>query len=143
VGPDLTIAGHPEVFVAGDLAHALNEQGKMLPGVASVAVQQGLYIAGIIRRDAAGVARPAFPHPDKGPLATIGRARAIAGPGPFKMPGRFAWWFWLLVHIYFLNGFRNRLTVMIHWAWSYFTFGRGARLIVGKEWQAYREKAGV
>src|SRR5690606_41220994 len=73
--------------------------------------------------------------------STIGRSRAISEFGKLRLTGLFAWWFWLLVHIYRLSGFRNRLSVLIHWAWSYWTFGRGARLIVGKEWRAYAPRA--
>lgn len=140
VGPDLTIPGHPELFVLGDLARSLDAQGRPLPGVALVAMQQGIYAAQMIRKEVRGgqVARPPFRYVDLGQMATIGRSRAIAEFGSLRLSGWFAWWFWLLVHIYRLSGFRNRLSVLVQWAWSYVTFGRGARLIVGKEWQAYR-----
>jgi NADH:ubiquinone reductase (H+-translocating) len=141
VGPDLTIANHPEVFVAGDMAHAVSADGKALPGVALVAMQQGIYFADVVRReikaDGQSVTRDPFRYVDLGSMATIGRSRAIAEFGPLRLSGWFAWWFWLVVHIYRLSGFRNRLSVLIQWAWSYLTFSRGARLIVGKEWQAY------
>jgi NADH dehydrogenase len=143
VGPDLTIPGHPEVFVVGDMSRALNAEGKPLPGVALVAMQQGWYVADLIKRELAdkgGGARKPFAYHDLGQMATIGRSRAIAEFGKLRLSGGFAWWFWLIVHIYRLSGFRNRLTVVIHWAWSYLTFTRGARLIVGKEWRAYPEK---
>ena len=140
VGPDLTIANHPEVFVVGDMAHAAAADGKPLPGVALVAMQQGIYFANVVRREikrGSNSAREPFHYVDLGSMATIGRSRAIAEFGKLRLQGWVAWWFWLLVHIYRLSGFRNRLSVLIQWAWSYLTFGRGARLIVGKEWQAY------
>ena len=140
VGPDLTIPNHPEVFVVGDLAQAQGTDGKPLPGVALVAMQQGFYFASIVKREATASIPPArepFRYVDLGAMATIGRSRAIAQFGRMRFTGGFAWWFWLVVHIYRLSGFRNRLSVLIQWAWSYLTFGRGARLIVGKEWRAY------
>jgi len=137
VGNDNAIPGHPEVFVAGDLSKFVKADGAPLPGVALVAMQQGQYIAATIRGDLADKPREPFQYKDLGQMATIGRSRAIAEFGKLRLSGRFAWWFWLLVHIYRLSGFRNRLSVLIQWAWSYFTFGRGARLIVAKDWQAY------
>ena len=137
VEPDFTIPGHREVFVAGDLALAKDASGTTLPGIGAVAVQQGRYIAAAVSADMANRPRPQFRYHDKGQLATIGRSRAIAEIYGHKLTGRFAWWVWLLVHIYFLSGFRNRLSVLVQWGWSYFTFGRGARLIVPKEWRAY------
>lgn len=137
VNNDLSVPEHNEVFVAGDLAHCLDKNGALLPGVAPVAKQQGVYVADMIARDLKGKPREPFVYADKGKLATIGRARAIVEMGGFKLAGRFAWWVWLVVHIYYLNGFRNRLSVLIQWAWSYLNFSRGARLIVGKEWRSY------
>ena len=140
VGPDLSIPGHSEVFVVGDLAHAQGADGKPLPGVALVAMQQGFYFAAVVKREANASKPPArepFRYIDLGAMATIGRSRAIAEFGRMRFTGWFAWWFWLIVHIYRLSGFRNRLSVLIQWAWSYLTFSRGARLIVGKEWRAY------
>jgi NADH dehydrogenase len=137
VGSDNAIPGHPEVFVAGDLSKFVKADGAALPGVALVAMQQGQYIAATIRGDLEGKPRKPFLYKDLGQMATIGRSRAIAEFGKLRLSGRFAWWFWLLVHIYRLSGFRNRLSVLVQWAWSYFTFGRGARLIVAKDWQAY------
>ena len=137
VQPDLSLPGHPEVFVVGDLATLKDKQGKMLPGVAPVAIQQGRYVAKLIRdevesRNAAeAVARPAFHYWDKGSLATIGRAAAVADFGRIHISGFLAWLSWLFVHILFLIGFRNRLLVFIQWAWSYVTYERGARLITG------------
>jgi NADH dehydrogenase len=139
VNAELNVPNHNEVFVAGDLAHCLDDRGATLPGVAPVAMQQGLYIADMIARDLKGKPRVPFVYNDQGKLATIGRARAICEMGRFKLTGRFAWWVWLVVHVYQLNGFRNRLSVIIQWAWSYLNFSRGARLIVGKEWRSYGE----
>jgi NADH dehydrogenase len=137
VNEELCISGHPEVFVCGDLARSIGSDGKPLPGLGAVAMQQGIYVAKTLIEDLAGRPRKPFRYLDKGKLATIGRARAICEVGRFKLTGLLAWWFWLALHIYYLNGFRNRLSVMINWAWSYFTFDRGARLIVGKEWRSY------
>ena len=137
VGEDLSIAGHPNVFVAGDLARSIGSDGKPLPGVAVVAMQEGIHVARMIRSDLAGKQRTAFHYRDLGQLATIGRSRAICEIFGLKLSGWLAWWVWLLVHIYRLSGFRNRIIVLIQWAWSYMTFSRGARLIVGKEWRAY------
>ncbi|HZQ96018.1 MAG TPA: NAD(P)/FAD-dependent oxidoreductase [Candidatus Sulfotelmatobacter sp.] len=135
VAPDLTLPGHPEIFVIGDLAAAKDEQGKMLPGVAPVAIQQGRFVARVIREEVSAPgqlkARPAFHYWDKGSLATIGRAAAVAQFGRIHISGFVAWLSWLFVHIFFLIGFRNRLLVFIQWAWSYFTYERGARLITG------------
>jgi len=131
VQPDLSIPGHPEVFVIGDLAALNDENGKMLPGVAPVAIQQGDWVAETIARDLEHQPRRDFRYRDKGSLATIGRAAAVAQFGKFQLSGYFAWLAWLFVHIFFLIGFRNRLLVMIQWAWSYLTYERGARLITG------------
>jgi len=102
-----------------------------LPGVAPVAMQQGRWVARQIAADLAGNARKPFHYVDKGSLATIGRAAAVADFGKIHISGFFAWLAWLFIHIFFLIGFRNRLIVMIQWAWSYFTFDRSARLITG------------
>jgi NADH:ubiquinone reductase (H+-translocating) len=132
VRPDLSLPGHPEVFVIGDLAAVKDEQGKMVPGVAPVAIQQGRFVAKLIREELE--LRPrvaAFHYWDKGSLATIGRAAAVAEFGRIHISGFIAWLSWLFVHILFLIGFRNRLLVFIQWAWSYVTYERGARLITG------------
>ena len=133
VEPDLSIPGHWEVFVIGDLASLNDENGKMLPGVAPVAIQQGDWVAETIARDLEHQPRRSFSYHDKGSLATIGRAAAVAQFGKFELSGYFAWLAWLFVHIFFLIGFRNRLLVMIQWAWSYLTYERGARLITGSD----------
>jgi NADH:ubiquinone reductase (H+-translocating) len=142
VEADLSIAGHPEVFVAGDQASRAGDDGKPLPGTAPVAMQQGRYIAHTILADIAGRPRVPFKFHDKGQMATIGRSRAIVQSGRWKFHGFFAWIVWLLVHIYYLTGFRNRLFVVITWGWSYLTFRRGARLIVEKEWRSQPAASG-
>jgi len=138
VQPDLTLAGHPEVFVIGDLAAAKDEKGKLLPGVAPNAIQQGKYVAKVIREEtespdgkSSKSVRKPFHYWDKGSLATIGRSAGIAQFGKIHISGFIAWLSWLFVHIFFLIGFRNRILVFIQWAWSYVTYERGARLITG------------
>jgi NADH dehydrogenase len=134
VQPDLSVPGHREVFVVGDLAALKNEHGKMLPGVAPVAIQEGRFVAKLLREEVAGgefESRRPFHYWDKGSLATIGRAAAVADFGKIHVSGFIAWLAWLFVHIFFLIGFRNRVLVFIQWAWSYVTYERGARLITG------------
>ncbi|HKN32006.1 MAG TPA: NAD(P)/FAD-dependent oxidoreductase [Terriglobales bacterium] len=131
VQPDLSIPGHPEVFVIGDLAALKGPDGRLLPGLAPVAMQQGHAVATSITRDLGGQPRGDFHYVDRGSLATIGRAAAVAEFGKIHLSGFVAWLSWLFIHILFLIGFRNRLIVMIQWAWSYFTYERGARLITG------------
>jgi NADH:quinone reductase (non-electrogenic) len=131
VGPDLSVPGHPEVFVIGDLAALKDEHGMMLPGVAPVAIQEGRFVAQTIVRDVHGESRANFHYLDKGNLATIGRAAAVAQFGKIHISGFLAWLAWLFIHIFFLIGFRNRVIVLIQWAWSYLTYERGARLITG------------
>jgi NADH dehydrogenase len=133
----------PEVFVLGDLAH-FEQDGRQIPGVAQPAMQMGDHVAKIIAADLAGHPRPAFRYFDKGDMATIGRMAAVADvKWPFKahMSGFPAWFTWVTVHIFFLIGFRNRISVMINWAWTYFNFTRGARLIIGDQslpgWKEY------
>jgi NADH dehydrogenase len=128
VNADLTIPGHDDVYVIGDLAH-LEQRGRIVPGVAPAAIQEGRHVALNIARSLRGQPRRLFHYVDKGMLATIGRGAAVAQIGPIKASGFLAWLLWLFVHIYFLIGFRNRLAVMFQLAWSYFTFDRGARLI--------------
>jgi NADH dehydrogenase len=131
VNADLSIPEHPEVFVIGDLASLKDKAGKLLPGVAPVAMQQGTWAAKNIMRDIHHESRENFHYHDKGSLATIGRAAAIAQFGKVHISGFIAWLSWLFIHIMFLIGFRNRVIVLIQWAWSYFTYERGARLITG------------
>jgi NADH dehydrogenase len=142
VEPDLSLPQFPNVFVAGDMALVLDVNGEPLPGVAPVALQQGRYLAKLIRSEVLkGKPRKPFSFVDKGQMATIGRSRAVLEIGNFHLAGRLAWFLWLIVHIYYLTGFRNRLFVVIQWAWSYLTFRRGARLIVDKEWRLGRDDA--
>ena len=131
VNPDLSLPGHPEVFVIGDLASLKDKNGNLLPGVAPVAIQQGKATAENIERELQGNPRQNFHYLDKGSLATIGRAAAVAQFGKVHISGFLAWLSWLFVHIFFLIGFRNRIIVLIQWAWAYFTYERGARLITG------------
>ncbi len=131
VNPDLSLPGHPEVFVIGDLAALKDEQGKLLPGVAPTAMQEGRWAARNIARDLNHEPRRNFHYRDKGTLATIGRNAAVAQIGKLHISGYIAWLTWLFVHIFFLIGFRNRMLVLVEWAWSYLTYERGARLITG------------
>lgn len=137
VQSDLSIAQYPHILVAGDQCCFLSSEGRPLPGVAPVAVQQGRHFAKVVRCDLNGHPRPDFTYFDKGQMATIGRSRAIAEVRQFRMAGFFAWVAWLVVHIYFLTGFRNRLFVILSWAWSFLTFRRGARLILAKDWRSF------
>ena len=128
--PDLSVAGHPNIFVIGDTT-SLAQDGKPLPGVAQVAIQQGDYAASLIVDRVEGKKEPGpFHYRDKGNLATVGRAYGVVDVRGFRFTGFFAWVFWLAVHIFFLIGFRNRLIVLFQWAWAYLTFQRGARLII-------------
>ena len=130
VGPDLSVPGHPEIFVAGDLA-AVESDGRPVPGLAPAAMQEGRHAARCIRRALAGRPTRPFRYLDKGTLATIGRSAAVADIRGWKISGFPAWAAWLGIHIFFLIGFRNRLLVLIEWAWAYFTWQRGTRLITG------------
>jgi NADH dehydrogenase len=132
VEPDCTIPGHPEVFVLGDAALFDHQEGGPLPGICPVAIQMGEYAARTIRGDLENEPRRAFRYWDKGQLAVIGRGRAVADIWKLHFGGFLAWLIWTFVHIFFLIGFRNRVLVMIQWAWSYLTYGRGARLIVAE-----------
>lgn len=128
VNPDLSVPERPEVFVVGDLA-IVTQDGKQVPAVAPAAMQMGSAAARNIRRDLRGETRVPFRYRNKGDLATIGRYKAIADFGKFHVTGRLAWWFWLFVHIMYLVGFRNRLSVLLQWAYAYITYQRGVRLI--------------
>jgi NADH dehydrogenase len=142
VGPDLSLPDHPEVFVLGDQAHAAGPDGKPLPGLAPVAMQEGRFAARTIRDELRGRPRGTFRYRDRGQMATIGRSRAICDTGRLRFGGFAAWLFWLCVHIYFLVGFKNRLFVVLQWAWSYLTYGRGARLIYSPDWRQGGELPG-
>lgn len=134
VGPDLSLPGHPSVFVIGDQARFDAPSGP-LPGLAPVAMQQGVHAAGNILRDLGGKGRKPFKYLDKGTMAVIGRNVAVTDFHGLRVAGWFAWLMWLFVHIMYLVGHRNRLIVLINWAWSYLTFKRGARLITSKGWK--------
>lgn len=132
VEDDLSVPGHPEIFVVGDLA-SRTQDGKPVPGVAPAAKQMGTHAARMIRARLAGTATTPFRYADVGSLATIGRMAAVADLGRVRLSGLIAWWFWLLIHILFLIGFRSRLIVLINWSWSYWTYQRHARIIVGAD----------
>lgn len=131
VEPDLTIPGHKDVFVIGDLAAVAQYDGTFVPGVAPAAIQEGQHTAKNLARALDGQPLRAFKYNDKGSLATIGRAAAVADFGRLRMSGFLAWFAWLAIHIFFLIGFRNRFLVITQWAWAYLTYQRGARLITG------------
>lgn len=134
VGPDLTVPGHPEIFVIGDTASIAGKDGKPLPGLAPAAKQQGAYVARVLRARLAGrPAPPPFRYRNYGTMATIGRRSAVADFGWLRLDGTLAWLMWGLIHVSFLIGFRNRAIVMLDWIWSYLTFQSGARLITGAE----------
>ena len=129
VEPDLSLPGHPEIFVVGDVAAVTMPEGGLVPGVAPAANQEGRHAARNILRRLAGEPTRPFRYLNKGNLATIGRHHAVADFGRLRLTGAIAWWFWLFVHILYLVGFRNRISVLIQWAYAYFTYQRGARLI--------------
>ncbi len=139
VQPDLSVNGDPNVFVVGDLASVRKEDGSPVPGVAPAAIQMGKHVARTIGRDLAGRPRNPFQYVDKGDLATIGRAAAVAHLGPLKLSGFVAWILWVVVHILYLIGFRNRVLVMLQWAWAYLTYQRGIRLITGESHVTLRQ----
>lgn len=133
VEPDLSIKDYKNIFAVGDLANFSHQSDKPLPGVAPVAIQEGEYVAKLIRRRLRGRSVSQFKYNDYGSLAMIGQNAAVVDLGPIKLQGFFAWIFWLLIHIYFLIEFDNKLLVMIQWAWNYLTRKRGSRLITGQE----------
>jgi NADH dehydrogenase len=128
---DLSVPGDAMMFVIGDAACALDAEGHALPALAPVAMQQGRYVARLIRENILPASRPPFVYHDRGTMATIGKAKAVAQIGPIRTIGMMAWLLWSLVHIFFLIGFRNRLRVMFEWAWYYVTLRPGARVIIG------------
>ena len=133
VQPDLSVPGHPDIFVAGDLA-AVTSDGRAVPGVAPAAKQMGRHVAQVLRARLSGGTSPgAFRYQDYGNLATIGRMAAVVDFGRLKFSGLLAWWFWLTAHVFFLIGFRNRLVVLLNWCWAYWSYQRGARIILGKD----------
>jgi NADH dehydrogenase len=135
VNPDLSLPGHPEVFAIGDLALVLQENGEPVPGVSPAAMQMARHVARIVGDELdlgrGRAPRPPFRYWDRGTMSTIGRSAAVAWIGRFHFSGLFAWLAWLLVHLIFLIGFRNRLAVLLQWAYSYFAYKRGARIITG------------
>ena len=131
--PDLSVPGRPEIFVAGDLALLADPAGRVVPGVAPAAKQMGAHVGRNIRAVVAGRATTPFRYRNYGNLATIGRQAAVVDSLGLRMWGSAAWWFWLLAHVYFLIGFRNRVVVLFDWAWAYLTYSRSARIIVGGE----------
>jgi len=139
VNPDLSLPGHPEIFAIGDMAFVPQADGKPVPGVSPAAIQMAAHVAKIIEQEAMFAAnpafrpafRPAFKYWDKGTMATIGRSAAVAWIGKLKFSGPLAWLAWLFVHLIFLIGFRNKLAVLLQWAYAYFTYKRGARIITG------------
>lgn len=142
VNDDLSITDHPNIFVIGDAAHLPDNDGHPLPAVAPVAIQQGRFCGKMIRREIeAGETRKPFHYVDKGNMATIGRAKAVADIRGLKFSGFFAWVLWSVVHIFFLIGFRNRFRVFVEWMWHYITFKRGVRLITDRTGQ--KEKTEV
>jgi len=134
VAPDCSLPGHPEAFCIGDAASFIPAgTTNPLPGVSPVAMQQARFVAKVIEERIAGGAAPSeFHYFDKGIMATVGRSRAVAQAGKLRLEGVLAWLAWLVVHIWYLIGFRNRFVVLFSWAWSYLTYKRGARLITGE-----------
>jgi len=132
VEPDFSLAGHPSIFVIGDLAHYAHQGDKPLPGVAPVAVQEGEYVARLIQKRLQGAPIPAFVYKDTGSLAVIGQNAAVVDLGFIKFSGSLAWFTWIFAHIYYLIEFDNKLIVLLQWGWNYFTRKRGARLITGE-----------
>jgi NADH dehydrogenase len=130
VQSDLCVPGHPEIFIGGDLV-SLQQDGRPVPGVAPAAKQMGRHVARTIRDRLAKRATPPFRYRDYGNLATIGRMAAVVDLGRVRFSGLLAWWFWLVMHVFFLIGFRNRLVVMLNWTWAYWTYQRAARIMFG------------
>lgn len=137
VNPDLSTTDDKDIFAIGDMASFKEESGNTLPGLAPVAMQQGKFLAQVIGADLKNKPRPAFKYFDKGSMATIGRKKAVLTFKGIKMSGLTAWLAWVFIHIMYLAGFKNRFFVFLQWAWSYFTFGRGSRLITYKTWRFY------
>ena len=136
VEADLSLKAAREVFVLGDQAHVLSDHGP-LPGLAPVAMQEGVHAARMILREMKGEARQAFTYRDKGQMATIGRKKAVAQFRQWRITGFMAWLMWLVVHVYYLIGFKNRFFVLYQWAWSYVSYQKGARLIVNRDWHSH------
>ena len=137
VSADLSLPQFKNVFVIGDQASCKSEKGENLPGIAPVAMQQGKFLQEVIECDQSGKSRPTFKYFDKGIMATIGRSRAVVSTQGLNFSGLLAWLAWVFIHLVYLMKFKNRLFVLLQWAWSYFTFGRGSRLITHKTWRFY------
>ena len=137
VESDLSLPGQAHIFAIGDQAHCSGRDGKPLPGIAPVAIQQGHFVGKLILNELKGKPRHQFLYFDKGIMATIGRSRAVVSTGGLNFSGWAAWIFWVLIHIVYLMRFKNRVFVFFQWVWAYFSFGRGARLIVHKTWRFY------
>ena len=140
VAPDLSVPGHPEVFVAGDLAALTQASGQPVPGTAPAAKQMGAHVAATIQARMAGRAGTPFLYRDYGNLATIGRLAAVVDLRGLRFSGLIAWWFWLAAHVFFLIGFRNRLVVLTNWAWAYWTYQRQARVVFGSGSERERKR---
>ncbi|HLJ93759.1 MAG TPA: NAD(P)/FAD-dependent oxidoreductase [Gemmataceae bacterium] len=132
VQPDLSLKGHPEIFVLGDLAHMEPSAGQLLPGVAQVAIQEGVYVARLIRARLRGQTLPPFEYKDRGNMATVGHNAAVADLGWLRLWGFLGWLLWLFIHLLYIEQYDNRFLILIQWAWSYFTRNRSARLITGE-----------
>lgn len=132
VEPDLTVPGHPEIFIVGDLANFSHQTGRPLPGVAQTAIQQGAYAAKLIEARALGKNLPPFHYWDKGNLAVIGRGAAVADLNWLHLSGLPAWLIWIFIHLLYIVQFQNRVLIFLQWAWLYITYDRSARLITGK-----------
>ncbi len=137
VNTDLSLPGHDHVFVIGDQAAFKDDKGVVLPGLAPVAVQEGHFVGNLISRELKGKPRTPFKYLNKGIMATIGRSKAVVSVGGINIHGFIAWLVWVFIHIVYLMKFQNRFFVFLHWAWSYFRFGRSARLILHKTWRFY------
>ena len=130
IGPDCSVLGHPDIFAVGDCTYAEDGKGHRLPGVATVAKQQGAYVAEVLKARMVGLpSPPPFVYHDQGQLAMVGRSAAVADLGRIKMTGLAGWILWSVVHLFFLIGARNRFAVYLNWVWAWLTYGRGARLI--------------
>lgn len=135
VEPDLSVPGHPEVLVGGDMAHVELPGGGLVPGMAPGALQMGRHIGKLIRAETSGKARKPFHYWDKGQMATIGRSQAVLESGKLQLSGLVAWLGWVVIHIYYLVSLRNRTFVLFSWLWSWLNFSRGSRLILWKDWR--------
>lgn len=138
VTPELNVLGHPDIYVIGDMAYLEDERGIPLPGLAPVALQQGKWVAQNILKDLAGGKQTPFRYFDRGHMATIGRRKAVMQAFGWEIGGFFAWVAWLIIHIYYLTGFKNRVFVFSQWLISYLTYAKGARLIVEKDWRLFK-----